>query len=65
MHYNLIIDELRSLLSRIRLIHQCNLARNTGPFQFSPERLSSFLLLLFVPFEEFVDEAEVGLDYDV
>ena len=51
--------------SRIRSVHCRNLARNRRPLQFPLYRLAALLLLDLVPFEEFVGEAEVGLDDDV
>lgn len=51
--------------SRIRPIHRRNLPGDRRPLQFPLDRLAALLLLNLIPFEEFVGEAEVGLDDDV
>lgn len=43
-----------SILPRIRLVHCCDLAGNSGPFEFTAQRLAALLTLEFLPFQEFV-----------
>jgi hypothetical protein len=53
------------MLLRIRLVHQRNFARDSGPLEFAAERLVASLTLKLLPLKEFVGESKVRLDYNI
>jgi len=54
---------VRSL--RVRLVHERDFTRNSGPLEFATKRLVASLTLELLPFEKFVGEAKVWLDYNI
>lgn len=53
--------DYRSLLSRVRFVHKRNLAGNSCPFEFTPDRVAAFLLLQLVPFEKFITIISISI----
>ena len=51
--------------SRVRLVHQRDLACNSGPLKFAAKRFITSLTLVLFPLQKFVSESKVWLDDDV
>lgn len=51
--------------SRVGLVHQRNLARDSGPLKLTAKRLVASLTLVLFPLEQFVGEAKMRLDNNV
>ena len=54
-----------SSLSRVRLVHQRDFARNGGPLQIATKRFVASLTLVLFPLQKFVSESKVWLNYNI
>jgi len=54
---------LLSSLTRIRLIHRRDLARDIGPLELAAQRLAAFLALEFLPLQELVSGSDILVSF--
>ena len=51
--------------SRVGLVHQRDLARDSSPFEFAAKRLVTSLTLILFPLKQLVSESEMRLNDDI